>query len=194
MRREIIHGQQLTAQVAALSLALARLLCRMRARFLTYLQAVRVHDPCVRSLSRPRQPVHVPALAPDVPPSDCDLELARSSIDGWVTGGRDGASEAPTVPYADVAANVPRATRPAPPRHLLAGDGRQGARWQRPASLTSADVRATRRSRPRRGRPLCVYPCCGAVVLRAVWRAHSNVLILVLILVLISCRPGVLAR
>ena len=32
-----------------------------------------------------------------------DLESARSSVDGWEAGGRGGTSEAPTIPYADVA-------------------------------------------------------------------------------------------
>ena len=48
-------------------------------------------------------------LAPDVAPSEsaCELESAKSSIDGWVPGGRNnnGTSEAPTVPYADLSAN-----------------------------------------------------------------------------------------
>ena len=44
-------------------------------------------------------------LAPDVDVAGLDaleLESAKSSVDGWVAGGRDGASEAPTVPYAEL--------------------------------------------------------------------------------------------
>ena len=42
-------------------------------------------------------------LAPEIAESEqFELESARSSVDGWVAGGRDGASEAPTVPYADL--------------------------------------------------------------------------------------------
>ena len=42
-------------------------------------------------------------LADEITPaSDCELESARSSIDGWVADGRAGTSEVPTVPYADV--------------------------------------------------------------------------------------------
>ena len=34
--------------------------------------------------------------------TDCDLESARSSMDGWVADGRAGTSEAPTVPFAEL--------------------------------------------------------------------------------------------
>ena len=34
--------------------------------------------------------------------TDCDLESARSSMDGWVADDRAGTSEAPTVPFSDL--------------------------------------------------------------------------------------------
>ena len=41
-------------------------------------------------------------LPPDSPSDVGDLESARSSVDGWVPGGREGMSQAPTVPYAEL--------------------------------------------------------------------------------------------
>ena len=46
-------------------------------------------------------------LAPEVAASDYELESARSSVDGWVPGGRGGTSVAPTVPYADLSCTDP---------------------------------------------------------------------------------------